>query len=388
MVSGSRLWYPDQDKWISKSKDMKYYVNHTSLIRALYVSATSNDDYEIKNPDAGILNYLVKDYYANDFTIQRYANKILCPDDDWSIFSPSNKRFLTDTALSIATYISITQVVLYLRQCTYVAIQHPDNTQYRYLSSAVLADYSEILAEKMYTLGSVLKRRLSNEIFPVHVSDGAIKSILLGDPEFSGIDTGLPSIQLSASTRRLFLQPRRESRNLIEIMMSDHTDSLDRKCLCEKCNADEWNRMLTSMCNSGDPANPFVLIAGREDHDTCEVHNYLMRYPFKPERYDGYMYASIGDAYAYTEWRDEVLAYLSARSLSHVASITESACKNLFFAGNDTFIISDTKYKNNQPMNDASKKTAEKGFENAYSNLFHFLKQDDLAVGLMEKMGM
>lgn len=145
MVSGSRLWYPDQDKWISKSKDMKYYVNHTSLIRAFYVSSTSNDDYEIKNPDTGVLNYLMRNYYASDFTVQRYANKILCPDDDWSVFSLSDKRFLTDTALSIATYIAITQVVIYLRQCAYVAIQYPDNTQYRYLSSAVLADYSEIL---------------------------------------------------------------------------------------------------------------------------------------------------------------------------------------------------------------------------------------------------
>ena len=71
MVSGSRLWYPDQDKWISKSKDMKYYVNHTSLIRAFYVSTTSNDDYEIKNPDTGVLNYLMRNYYANDFTSQR-----------------------------------------------------------------------------------------------------------------------------------------------------------------------------------------------------------------------------------------------------------------------------------------------------------------------------
>lgn len=100
MVSGSRLWYPDQDKWIGKSK----HINHTSLIRSLYVAATSNDDYEINNPDAGVLNYLVKDYYANDFTVQRYANKILCPDDDWSIFSPSDKKFLTDTVLSISTY--------------------------------------------------------------------------------------------------------------------------------------------------------------------------------------------------------------------------------------------------------------------------------------------
>jgi hypothetical protein len=108
MVSGSRLWYPDQDKWISKSKDMKYYVNHTSLIRAFYVSSTSNDDYEIKNPDTGVLNYLMRNYYASDFTVQRYANKILCPDDDWSVFSLSDKRFLTDTALSIATYIAIT----------------------------------------------------------------------------------------------------------------------------------------------------------------------------------------------------------------------------------------------------------------------------------------
>lgn len=383
MVSGSRLWYPDQDKWISKSKTMKYYVNHTSLIRAFYVSSTSNDDYEIKNPDTGVLNYLMRNYYANDFTVQRYANKILCPDKDWSIFSPNNKRFLTDTALSIATYITITQVVIYLRQCAYVAIQYPDNTQYRYLSSAVLADYSEILAEKMYTLGSVLKRRLSNEIFPVHVSDSTIKSILLGDPEFSGIDTGLPSIQLSAPVRKLFLQPRRESRNLIEIMMSEHTDSLDRKCLCEKCNADEWNRLLSNMYDPDDHANPFTLIAGSKDHDTCEVHNYLMRYPFKPERYDGYMYASAKDAYAYTEWRDEVLAYLSARSLSHVASIIETACKNLSFSSS-----SDKNHWSNQPMNEASKKTAEKGFENAYSNLSQFLKQDDLAVGLMQKMGM
>lgn len=383
MVSGSRLWYPDQDKWISKSKDMKYYVNHTSLIRAFYVSSTSNDDYEIKNPDTGVLNYLMRNYYASDFTVQRYANKILCPDDDWSIFSPNNKRFLTDTALSIATYIAITQVVIYLRQCAYVAIQYPDNTQYRYLSSAVLADYSEILAEKMYTLGSVLKRRLSNEIFPVHVSGSTIKSILLGDPKFSGIDTGLPSIQLSAPVRKLFLQPRRESRELIEIMMSEHIDSLDRKCLCEKCNADEWNRLLTSMCDPEDPANPFTLIAGSKDHDTCDVHNYLMRYPFKPERYDGYMYASAKDAYAYTEWRDEVLAYLSARSLSHVASIIETACKNLSFSSS-----SDKNHWSNQPMNEASKKTAEKGFENAYSNLSQFLKQDDLAVGLIQKMGM
>lgn len=382
MVSGSRLWYPDQDKWISKSKHMKYYVNHTSLIRALYVSVTSNDDYEIKNPDTGVLNYLMKDYYANDFTVQRYSNTILCPDDDWSIFSPSYKRFLTDTALSIATYIAITQVVVYLRQCAHIAIQYPDNTQYRYLSSAVLADYSEILAEKMYTLGSVLKRRLSNEIFPVHVSDSTIKSILLGDPEFSGTDTGLPAIQLSAPVRKLLLQPRRESRNLIEIMMSEHTESLDRKCLCEKCKADDWNRLLASMCDPDDPANPFMLIAGSKDHDTCEVHNYLMRYPFKPERYDGYMYASVEDAYAYTEWRDEVLAYLSARSLSHVASIIENACKNLSFSG------SGTERWRSQPMNDASKKTAEKGFENAYSNLSQFLKQDDLAVGLIQKMGM
>lgn len=382
MVSGSRLWYPDQDKWISKSKHMKYYVCHTSLIRAFYVSTTSNDDYEIKNPDTGVLNYLVKDYYANDFTVQRYANKILCPDDDWSIFSASDKRLLNDTALSIATYIAITQVVIYLRQCAHVAIQYPDNTQYRYLSSAVLADYSEILAEKMYTLGSVLKRRLSNEIFPVHVSDSTIKSILLGDPEFSGIDTGLPAIQLSAPIRRLFLQPRRESRNLIEIMMSEHTDTSDRKCLCEKCNTNEWNRLLTNMCDLDDPASPFTLIAGGKDHDTCEVHNYLMRYPFKPERYDGYMYASIGDAYAYTEWRDEVLAYLSARSLSYVASIIENTCKNLSFAD------SGTEHWRSQPMNNASKKTAEKGFENAYSNLSQFLKQDDLAVGLMQKMGM
>lgn len=383
MASGSRLWYPDQDKWISKSKTMKYYVNHTSLIRAFYVSSTSNDDYEIKNPDAGVLNYLVKDYYANDFMAQRYANKILCPDDDWSVFSPSDKRFLTDTALSIATYITITQIVLYLRQCAHVAIQYPDNTQYRYLSSAVLADYSEILAEKMYTLGSVLKRRLSDEIFPVHVSDHTIKSILLGDLEFSGTDTGLPGIQLSAPVRKLFLQPRRESRNLIEIMMSEHTESLDRKCLCEKCNTDDWNRLLASMCDPDDPANPFTLIAGRNNHDTCEVHNYLMRYPFKSERYDGYMYASIGDAYAYTEWRDEVLAYLSARSLSHVASIIETACKNLSFSSS-----SDKNHWSNQPMNEASKKTAEKGFENAYSNLSQFLKQDDLAVGLIQKMGM
>ena len=384
MVSGSRLWYPDQDKWISKSKDMKYYVNHTSLIRAFYVSSTSNDDYEIKNPDTGVLNYLMRNYYASDFTVQRYANKILCPDDDWSIFSPNNKRFLTDTALSIATYIAITQVVIYLRQCAYVAIQYPDNTQYRYLSSAVLADYSEILAEKMYTLGSVLKRRLSNEIFPVHVSGSTIKSILLGDPKFSGIDTGLPGIQLSAPVRKLFLQPRRESRNLIEIMMSEHTESLDRKCLCEKCNTDEWNRLLTSMCDLDDPASPFTLIAGEKDHDTCDVHNYLMRYPFKTERYDGYMYASAstGDIYAYTEWRDEVLAYLSARSLSHVAIIIENSCKNLSFAG------SGTEHWRSQPMNDASKKTAEKGFENAYSNLSQFLKQDDLAVGLIQKMGM
>ena len=383
MVSGSRLWYPDQDKWISKSKTMKYYVNHTSLIRAFYVSSTSNDDYEIKNPDTGVLNYLMRNYYANDFTVQRYANKILCPDKDWSIFSPNNKRFLTDTALSIATYITITQVVIYLRQCAYVAIQYPDNTQYRYLSSAVLADYSEILAEKMYTLGSVLKRRLSTEIFPVHVSDSTIKSILLGDPEFSGIDTGLPSIQLSAPVRKLLLQPRRESRNLIEIMMSEHTDSLDRKCLCEKCNADEWNRLLSNMYDPDDHANPFTLIAGSKDHDTCEVHNYLMRYPFKPERYDGYMYASAKDAYAYTEWRDEVLAYLSARSLSHVASIIENTCKNLSFSSS-----SDKNHWSNQPMNEASKKTAEKGFENAYSNLSQFLKQDDLAVGLIQKMGM
>ena len=379
MVSGSRLWYPDQDKWISRSKDMKYYVNHTSLIRAFYVST---DDYEIKNPDTGVLNYLVKDYYANDFMVQRYANKILCPDKDWSIFSPNNKRFLTDTALSIATYITITQVVIYLRQCAYVAIQYPDNTQYRYLSSAVLADYSEILAEKMYTLGSVLKRRLSDEIFPVRVSDSTIKSILLGDPEFSGTDIGLPGIQLSAPIRKLFLQPRRESRNLIEIMMSEHTDSLDRKCLCEQCNADEWDRLLASMCNTDDPANPFTLIAGSKDHDTCDVHNYLMRHPFKPERYDGYMYASAKDAYAYTEWRDGVLAYLSARSLSHVAIIIENVCKNLSYIG------SGTEHWRSQPMNDASKKTAEKGFENAYSNLSQFLKQDDLAVGLMKKMGM
>lgn len=383
MVSRSRLWYPDQDKWISKSKDMKYYVNHTSLIRAFYVSSISNDDYEIKNPDTGVLNYLMRNYYANDFTVQRYANKILCPDDDWSIFSPSDKRFLTDTALSISTYIAITQVVLYLRQCAHVAIQYPDNTQYRYLSSAVLADYSEILAEKMYTLGSILKRRLSNEIFPVSISDSTIKSILLGDPEFSGTDTGLPAIQISAPVRKLFLQPKRESRNLIEIMMSEHTDSLDRKCLCEQCNTDDWNRLLASMCDPDDPANPFMLIAGSKDHDTCEVHNYLMRYPFKPERYDGYMYASIGDAYAYTEWRDEVLAYLSARSLSHVASIIETACKNLSFSSS-----SDKNHWSNQPMNEASKKTAEKGFENAYSNLSQFLKQDDLAVGLIQKMGM
>jgi hypothetical protein len=382
MVSGSRLWYPDQDKWISKSKHMKYYVCHTSLIRAFYVSTTSNDDYEIKNPDTGVLNYLVKDYYASDFTVQRYANKILCPDDDWSVFSLSDKRFLTDTALSIATYIAITQVVLYLRQCAYVAIQYPDNTQYRYLSSAVLADYSEILAEKMYTLGSVLKRRLSNEIFPVHVSDSTIKSILLGDLEFSGADTGLPGIQLSAPVRKLFLQPRRESRDLIEIMMSEHTDSLDKKCLCEQCNADEWDRLLKSMCDPDDPANPFTLIAGSKDHDACDVHNYLMRYPFKQERYDGYMYASAKDAYAYTEWRDEVLAYLSARSLSYVASIIENTCKNLSFAD------SGTEHWRSQPMNNASKKTAEKGFENAYSNLSQFLKQDDLAVGLMQKMGM
>lgn len=384
MVSGSRLWYPDQDKWISKSKHMKYYVYHTSLIRAFYLSTTSNDDYEIKNPDTGILNYLVKDYYANDFMVQRYANKILCPDDDWSIFSPSDKKFLTDTALSIATYIAITQVILYFRQCAYVAIKYPDNTQYRYLSSAVLADYSEILAEKMYTLGSVLKRRLSDEIFPVRVSDSTIKSILLGDPEFSGIDTGLPAIQLSAPVRRLFLQPRRESRNLIEIMMSEHTDASDRKCLCEKCNTDEWNRLLTSMCDLDDPASPFTLIAGEKDHDTCDVHNYLMRYPFKTERYDGYVYASasIGDIYAYTEWRDEVLAYLSARSLSHVAIIIENVCKNLSYIG------SGTEHWRSQPMNDASKKTAEKGFENAYSNLSQFLKQDDLAVGLIQKMGM
>jgi len=382
MVSGSRLWYPDQDKWISKSKHMKYYVYHTSLIRAFYMSTTSNDDYEINNPDTRVLNYLVKDYYANDFTVQRYANKILCPDDDWSIFSASDKRLLNDTALSIATYIAITQVVIYLRQCAHVAIQYPDNTQYRYLSSAVLADYSEILAEKMYTLGSVLKRRLSNEIFPVHVSDSTIKSILLGGPEFSGIDTGLPAIQISAPVRKLFLQPRRESRNLIEIMMSEHTDASDRKCLCEKCNTDEWNRLLTSMCDLDDPASPFTLIAGEKDHDTCDVHNYLMRYPFKPERYDGYMYASAKDAYAYTEWRDEVLAYLSARSLSHVASIIENICKNLSYIG------SGTEHWRSQPMNDASKKTAEKGFENAYSNLSQFLKQDDLAVGLMKKMGM
>ena len=382
MVSGSRLWYPNQDEWISKSKSMKYYVYHTSLIRAFYVSATSNKDFEINTPDVGVLNYLVKDYYTDDFTVQRYANKILCPDDDWSVFSPSDKRLLTDTALSIATYITLTQVILYLRQCAYVAIQYPDNTQYRYLSSAVLADYSEILAEKMYTLGSVLKRRLSDEIFPVHVSGSTIKSILLGDPEFSGIDTGLPAIQLSAPVRRLFLQPRRESRNLIEIMMSEHTDASDRKCLCEKCNTDEWNRLLTSMCDLDDPASPFTLIAGEKDHDTCDVHNYLMRYPFKPERYDGYMYASIGDIYAYTEWRDEVLAYLSAKSLSHVASIIENTCKNLSFSD------SGTEQWRNQPMNDASKKTAEKGFENAYSNLSQFLKQDDLAVGLMQKMGM
>lgn len=382
MVSGSRLWYPDQDKWISKSKHMKYYVCHTSLIRAFYVSTTSNDDYEIKNPDTGVLNYLVKDYYANDFTVQRYANKILCPDDDWSIFSASDKRLLNDTALSIATYIAITQVVIYLRQCAHVAIQYPDNTQYRYLSGAVLADYSEILAEKMYTLGSVLKHRLSDEIFPVHVSDSTIKSILLGGPEFSGIDTGLPAIQISAPVRKLFLQPRRESRNLIEIMMSEHTDASDRKCLCEKCNTDEWNRLLTSMCDLDDPASPFTLIAGEKDHDTCDVHNYLMRYPFKPERYDGYMYASAKDAYAYTEWRDEVLAYLSARSLSHVASIIENICKNLPHGS------SGTEHWRSQPMNDTSKKTAEKGFENAYSNLSQFLKQDDLAVGLMKKMGM
>jgi hypothetical protein len=382
MVSGSRLWYPDQDKWISKSKHMKYYVYHTSLIRAFYMSTTSNDDYEINNPDTRVLNYLVKDYYANDFTVQRYANKILCPDDDWSVFSPSDKRFLTDTALSIAAYITITQVVLYLRQCAHIAIQYPDNTQYRYLSGAVLADYSEILAEKMYTLGSVLKHRLSDEIFPVHVSDSTIKSILLGGPEFSGIDTGLPAIQISAPVRKLFLQPRRESRNLIEIMMSEHTDASDRKCLCEKCNTDEWNRLLTSMCDLDDPASPFTLIAGEKDHDTCDVHNYLMRYPFKPERYDGYMYASAKDAYAYTEWRDEVLAYLSARSLSHVASIIENICKNLSYIG------SGTEHWRSQPMNDASKKTAEKGFENAYSNLSQFLKQDDLAVGLMKKMGM
>jgi hypothetical protein len=361
---------------------MKYYIYHTSLTRALYVSTTSNKDYEINTPDVGVLNYLVKDYYTDDFTVQRYANKILCPDDDWSVFSPSDKRFLTDTALSIATYIAITQVVIYLRQCAYVAIQYPDNTQYRYLSGAVLADYSEILAEKMYTLGSVLKRRLSNEIFPVHVSGSTIKSILLGDLEFSGTDTGLPGIQLSAPVRKLFLQPRRESRNLIEIMMSEHTESLDRKCLCEKCNTDEWNRLLASMCDPDDPANPFTLIAGSKDHDTCDVHNYLMRYPFKPERYDGYMCASAKDAYAYTEWRDEVLAYLSARSLSHVASIIENSCKNLSFAG------SGTEHWRSQPMNDASKKTAEKGFENAYSNLSQFLKQDDLAVGLMQKMGM
>ena len=289
---------------------------------------------------------------------------------------------LTDTALSIATYIAITQVVIYLRQCAYVAIQYPNDTQYRHLSSAVLADYSEILAEKMYTLGSVLKRRLSNKIFPVHVSNSTIKSILLGDPEFSGIDTGLPAIQFSAPVRKLFLQPRRESRSLIEIMMLEHTDSLDKKCLCEKCNTDDWNRLLTSMCDLDDPANPFTLIAGIKDHDTCDVHNYLMRYPFKPERYDGYMYASIGDAYAYTEWRDEVLAYLSARSLSYVASIIENTCKNLSFAG------SGTEHWRSQPMNNASKKTAEKGFENAYSNLSQFLKQDDLAVGLMQKMGM
>lgn len=382
MVSGSRLWYPDQDKWISKSKHMKYYVYHTSLIRAFYMSTTSNDDYEINNPDTRVLNYLVKDYYANDFTVQRYANKILCPDDDWSVFSPSDKRFLTDTALSIAAYITITQVVLYLRQCAHIAIQYPDNTQYRYLSGAVLADYSEILAEKMYTLGSVLKHRLSDEIFPVHVSDSTIKSILLGGPEFSGIDTGLPAIQISAPVRKLFLQPRRESRNLIEIMMSEHTDASDRKCLCEKCNTDEWNRLLTSMCDLDDPASPFTLIAGEKDHDTCDVHNYLMRYPFKPERYDGYMYASAKDAYAYTEWRDEVLAYLSARSLSHVASIIENICKNLPHGS------SGTEHWRSQPMNDTSKKTAEKGFENAYSNLSQFLKQDDLAVGLMKKMGM
>ena len=382
MVSGSRLWYPDQDKWISKSKHMKYYVYHTSLIRAFYMSTTSNDDYEINNPDTRVLNYLVKDYYANDFTVQRYANKILCPDDDWSVFSPSDKRFLTDTALSIAAYITITQVVLYLRQCAHIATQYPDNTQYRYLSGAVLADYSEILAEKMYTLGSVLKHRLSDEIFPVHVSDSTIKSILLGGPEFSGIDTGLPAIQISAPVRKLFLQPRRESRNLIEIMMSEHTDASDRKCLCEKCNTDEWNRLLTSMCDLDDPASPFTLIAGEKDHDTCDVHNYLMRYPFKPERYDGYMYASAKDAYAYTEWRDEVLAYLSARSLSHVASIIENICKNLPHGS------SGTEHWRSQPMNDTSKKTAEKGFENAYSNLSQFLKQDDLAVGLMKKMGM
>lgn len=382
MVSGSRLWYPNQDEWISKSKSMKYYVYHTSLIRAFYVLATSNKDFEINTPDVEVLNYLVKDYYTDDFTVQRYANKILCPDDDWSVFSPSDKRLLTDTALSIATYIAITQVVIYLRQCAYVAIQYPDNTQYRYLSSAVLADYSEILAEKMYTLGSVLKRRLSDEIFPVRVSDSTIKSILLGDPEFSGTDTGLPAIQISAPVRKLFLQPKRESRNLIEIMMSEHTDSLDRKCLCEQCNTDDWNRLLASMCDPDDPANPFTLIAGSKDHDTCDVHNYLMRYPFKPERYDGYMYASAKDAYAYTEWRDEVLAYLSAKSLSHVASIIENTCKNLSFIG------SGTEHWRNQPMNEASKKTAEKGFENAYSNLSQFLRQDDLAVGLMQKMGM
>ena len=77
-----------------------------------------------------------------------------------------------------------------------------------------------------------------------------------------------------------------------------------------------------------------------------------------------------------------MLAYLSARSLSHVAIIIENSCKNLSFAG------SGTEHWRSQPMNDASKKTAEKGFENAYSNLSQFLKQDDLAVGLIQKMGM